>query len=61
MKNLFVIVSGRHFSAKISGKMPALPHTCAQNYNSAQFFVVKTIPQNPLCYRDSRGLQSSTN
>jgi hypothetical protein len=38
----FVMVNRTRFGAKISGKMPALPHTRAKNYYSAQIFVSKT-------------------
>jgi hypothetical protein len=56
----FVIVNRRHFAAKISREMPALPHACAKNYNSTQIFVVKTTPQILRYHRDRRGLQSNT-
>jgi hypothetical protein len=44
MKNIFVAVNGRHFGAKISTKMPALPHTRAQNHHPAKIFVSKNSP-----------------
>jgi hypothetical protein len=60
MKNIFVMVDGRHFSAKISGKMLALPHTCAKNYDSTQIFVLKTIPQNLRRHWDRREFRPTT-